>query len=403
MNHLRAATSTGATSQAPHTVISQPGMLRSTVVGRTLKSRFSTPFTLISGQDHSAGKLLKVEQSQSPLDRKRCHSRQRFAVYSKQELRHQQPMPNSSPSQKSCFPSTCHFHTIETARYGLFDTAAPGGFTKDGNFKSASKFRSPPPLRAASSGALPAPSEGDPNVITPISAFEGLLGLAGKAPRDADVSDGSADVSGLGGKEAVRRRGRSVAGIDQGRLVEAWEVADPDSCFAEFQKVYIHYKIAEPRSGGVAPRGERDAEGRLVRSIDRLESAPGVPSTAGRRSTDSESAGAYGTASGSLSGTAGERSGDLEGGEASTSGRPAFPTVLLHGFGASLFSWERVMQPVADLTGGPALSFDRPAFGLSARVEPKNLPVNPYSEKFSAAATLAFIDFLGAKKAVLMA
>lgn len=393
MNQLRTATSTRATSQAPHTVVSRPDMLRSTVVGRTLKSRFSAPFTLISGQDHSVGK-----QSKSPLDCRRFHSRQQFAVYSKQEQRHLQPMPNSSPSRKFCFPSTSH---IETARYGLFDTAAPGGFTKDGKFKSASKPRSTPPLRAASSGALPAPSEGDPNVITPISALEGLLGLAGKAPQDADVSDGSADVSGLGGKEAVRRRGRLVAGIDQGRLVEAWEVADPDSRFAEFQKVYIHYKIAEPRSGGVAPRGKRDAEGRVVRSIDRLgglESAPGAPSTAGRRSTDSESA-----ASGSLSGMAGERSHDSEGGEASTSGRPAFPTVLLHGFGASLFSWEKVMQPVADLTGGPALSFDRPAFGLSARVEPKNLPVNPYSEKFSAAATLAFIDFLGAKKAVLMA
>jgi hypothetical protein len=396
MNQLGTATSTGATSQAPLTVVSRPDMLRSTVVGRTLRSRFSAPFTLISGQDHSGGKLLRVEQSQSPLDR----SRQRFAVYSKQEQRHPQPMPNPSPSRKFCFPSTSN---IKTASYGLFNTAAPEGFTKDGKFKSASKPRSTPPLRAASSGALPAPSEGDPNVITPISALEGLLGVAGKAPQDADVGDGSADVSGLGGKEAVRRRGRSVAGVDQGRLVEAWEVADPDSRFAEFQKVYIHHKIAEPRSGGVAPRRERDAMGRLVRSIDQLESAPGAPSTAGRRSTDSEPAGAHGTASGSLSGTAGERNRDSEGGKGSTSGRPAFPTVLLHGFGASLFSWERMMQPVADLTGGPALSFDRPAFGLSARVEPKNLPVNPYSEKFSAAATLAFIDFLGAKKAVLMA
>ncbi|GAQ80653.1 Lysophospholipase [Klebsormidium nitens] len=272
--------------------------------------------------------------------------------------------------------------------YGLFLNAGQGGFTRDGKFRKSSSFS--PPVRAASSGALPIPPEGDENVIRPIDAFEGLLGVAGAAPRDASDRRGDAEVSGDVSKEEVRRKGRAVAGVNQGRLVEAWEIADPDSRFAEYRKVYIHYKIAMPGgaswtpvSGSSASGAERDAQGKLVRTIDRL----GGSNSGASNSPESVS----------------EAQGRNEIEEASTSGRPAFPTILLHGFGASLFSWERVLQPVAELAGGPALAFDRPAFGLSARVEPKNLPLNPYSEKFSAAATLAFVDFLGGKKAVLLA
>lgn len=271
----------------------------------------------------------------------------------------------------------------ESPTYGRFLDTSQGGFTRDGKFREWSSAS--PPVRAASSGALPISPEGDENVIRPIDAFEGLLGVAGAAPRDADAQKGDAEVSGDVSKEEVRRRGRAVAGIDQGRLVEAWEIADADSRFAEYRKVYIHYKIAMPGGEQWSPLSgtERDAEGKLMRKIDRL----GGSNSSAKDPPESIS----------------EARDSNEVGEASTSGRPAFPSILLHGFGASLFSWERILQPVADLAGGPALAFDRPTFGLSARVEPRNLPVNPYSEKFSAAATLAFVNFLGAKKAVLLA
>lgn len=44
-------------------------------------------------------------------------------------------------------------------------------------------------------------------------------------------------------------------------------------------------------------------------------------------------------------------------------GQPVF--VLLHGFGASLYSWHSVMEPLSQL--GTVIAFDRPAFGLSER------------------------------------
>lgn len=77
--------------------------------------------------------------------------------------------------------------------------------------------------------------------------------------------------------------------------------------------------------------------------------------------------------------------------------------VLLHGFGASVFSWEKVMKPLAGLTGSKVLAFDRPAFGLTSRVrEFMGWNVNPYSMAFSILATISFIDMLGSDKAILM-
>lgn len=92
-------------------------------------------------------------------------------------------------------------------------------------------------------------------------------------------------------------------------------------------------------------------------------------------------------------------------------GRANFPMILLHGFGASVFSWERVMKPLATLTGSRVLAFDRPAFGLTTRANsikhPTNdnqesRPLNPYSMMFSVLATLHFISFLAAEKAILV-
>lgn len=72
------------------------------------------------------------------------------------------------------------------------------------------------------------------------------------------------------------------------------------------------------------------------------------------------------------------------------------PAVLLHGFGASLFSWRKVLSPLAHLLGSNAVAFDRPAFGLTSRIKPKKEDIlqNEYSVSFSAKATLDFADKL---------
>ena len=44
-------------------------------------------------------------------------------------------------------------------------------------------------------------------------------------------------------------------------------------------------------------------------------------------------------------------------------GEPTF--ILLHGFGASLFSWHEVTEPLSEF--GTVIAYDRPAFGLTER------------------------------------
>ncbi|KAM7253734.1 hypothetical protein ACFE04_031416 [Oxalis oulophora] len=81
------------------------------------------------------------------------------------------------------------------------------------------------------------------------------------------------------------------------------------------------------------------------------------------------------------------------------------PMVLLHGFGASLYSWNRVMKPLSLLVRAKVLAFDRPAFGLTSRLFPpftKTKALNPYSMLFSVLATIHFIDVLAAQKAILV-
>lgn len=82
-------------------------------------------------------------------------------------------------------------------------------------------------------------------------------------------------------------------------------------------------------------------------------------------------------------------------------GSIGLPMILLHGFGASVFSWDRVMKPLAQVTGSKVVAFDRPAFGLTSRVE-RAVALNPYSMAFSVMVTLNFVDMLGAGKAILM-
>ncbi|CAH9121586.1 unnamed protein product [Cuscuta epithymum] len=147
--------------------------------------------------------------------------------------------------------------------------------------------------------------------------------------------------------EARRKLRRHIAGIDQDELLEPALLADPDSFFCEFNGVEIHHKICD------AEESNMSAEER----------------------------------------------------------RTKLPIILLHGFGASVFSWNRVMKPLARISGTKVLAFDRPAFGLTSRSSlivnssPESgddRALNPYSMAFSVHATLHFIEFLTVDKAILM-
>ncbi|RLN28106.1 hypothetical protein C2845_PM05G08970 [Panicum miliaceum] len=149
-----------------------------------------------------------------------------------------------------------------------------------------------------------------------------------------------------------RSRRRSVVGIDQDELLDPEALADPDSSFYEINGVRLHHKVCSHED----------------------EDSPSDQS------------------SGTTVSAAGQS-------------RIGLPILLLHGYGASVFSWSRVMRPLARIAGAKVLAFDRPAFGQTSRASwsgDDSKPLNPYSIAFSVMATLAFIDYLGAEKAVLV-
>ncbi len=78
--------------------------------------------------------------------------------------------------------------------------------------------------------------------------------------------------------------------------------------------------------------------------------------------------------------------------------------LLLHGFGANLSSWNKVMAPLAEL--GTVVAFDRPAFGLTERPVGAELAAwpgpNPYSPDAQAELVVALIEALGYERAVLV-
>lgn len=78
-------------------------------------------------------------------------------------------------------------------------------------------------------------------------------------------------------------------------------------------------------------------------------------------------------------------------------GEPVF--ILLHGFGASLFSWREVTTPLAEF--GTVITYDRPAFGLTER------PLewegeNPYSQEAQIELVIGLMDALNIEQAVLV-
>ena len=73
--------------------------------------------------------------------------------------------------------------------------------------------------------------------------------------------------------------------------------------------------------------------------------------------------------------------------------------ILLHGFGASLFSWHEVTTPLAEF--GTVITYDRPAFGLTER------PLewegeSPYSQDSQVELVIGLMNALGIKKATLV-
>jgi pimeloyl-ACP methyl ester carboxylesterase len=78
-------------------------------------------------------------------------------------------------------------------------------------------------------------------------------------------------------------------------------------------------------------------------------------------------------------------------------GEPVF--LLLHGFGASVFSWREVMAPLAE--HGTVIAFDRPAFGLTERPLPGEWEgENPYSPQAQVALAVGLLDALGFSRAI---
>ncbi|KAA0039371.1 hypothetical protein IC582_020592 [Cucumis melo] len=191
----------------------------------------------------------------------------------------------------------------------------------------------------------------------------------------AAASSSSSFVGGSGAEyseqvyDSKAKKRRKIAGIDQEELLEPISLADPDSCFCKFNDLEVHYKVYDPELQGDSlsqtrtPMSTSDPSSLPITSIPHQTKKIGLP------------------------------------------------MILLHGFGASVFSWNLVMKPLADITGSKVLAFDRPAFGLTSRVDysgnssagtKDRKPLNPYSMAFSVLATLYFIGFLGAEKAILV-
>ncbi len=75
--------------------------------------------------------------------------------------------------------------------------------------------------------------------------------------------------------------------------------------------------------------------------------------------------------------------------------------ILLHGFGASLFSWHAVMQPLAQY--GRVIAYDRPAFGLTSRPMPGQWQGDsPYSTESNVELLAGLMDKLKVKRAILV-
>ncbi len=75
--------------------------------------------------------------------------------------------------------------------------------------------------------------------------------------------------------------------------------------------------------------------------------------------------------------------------------------ILLHGFGASTFSWREVIEPLARY--GRVIAYDRPAFGLTERPMPGEWQgQNPYTPEAQVEQLAGLMDALGVERAILI-
>jgi len=74
--------------------------------------------------------------------------------------------------------------------------------------------------------------------------------------------------------------------------------------------------------------------------------------------------------------------------------------ILLHGFGASTYSWREVMDDFSQR--GRVIAYDRPAFGLTERPMPEDWVENPYGMKANIELLRGLMDALKIEKAVLV-
>ncbi|MBP7690794.1 MAG: alpha/beta hydrolase [Anaerolineales bacterium] len=75
--------------------------------------------------------------------------------------------------------------------------------------------------------------------------------------------------------------------------------------------------------------------------------------------------------------------------------------ILLHGLGASTFTWQAVLPALA--AEGRVLALDRPGFGLTSRPRPGTwAEVNPYSPEGQTALVLGFMEALAIERTVLV-
>ncbi len=75
--------------------------------------------------------------------------------------------------------------------------------------------------------------------------------------------------------------------------------------------------------------------------------------------------------------------------------------LLLHGFGSSTYSWEKVMTPLSQF--GTVVAYDRPAFGLTERINyDRNMEQNPYAFDFQVSMVAKMMDGLNEERAILI-
>ncbi len=74
--------------------------------------------------------------------------------------------------------------------------------------------------------------------------------------------------------------------------------------------------------------------------------------------------------------------------------------ILLHGFGASVFSWREVLDDFA--LRGRVIAYDRPAFGLTERPMPEDWSANPYGMDANIELLRGLMDSLKIQRTVLV-